>query len=103
MVKKHLPLFEFLVRADDKQIAAILKTLSEQQLKAVLEAVYNVSKGICPLPNKTKKQLFEYKNVIRRLVSKELNREQQRRLLKKHQHLLPLVLKPVIKFLNNDE
>lgn len=101
MVQKHLALFELLVQAADSQRAVIVKTLSEPQLKAVLEAIYNVIKGTCPIQKKDKKKLFPYKSVIRRLVSKELSQQQQKRLLKKHHRLLPLVLKPVIDYLKH--
>jgi len=98
MVRKHLPLFQILVRATDKQRANLLKSLSEDQLKAVLEATYNVLKGTCPVRNPDKVKLFQYRGVIRRLVSKELSQKQQTRLLKKHRHLLPIILHPVIRF-----
>jgi len=102
MAQKHLPLFEVLTRGTDDQRAVLLQTLSEPQLKAVLEAIYNVLKGTCPVRNKDKTQLLRYRGVIRRLVSKDLSQQQQRRLLKKHRTLLPIVLTPVIRYLKHE-
>lgn len=99
MVQKHLPLFELLVQSSDEQRAVLLQTLSESQLKAILEALYNVLKGTCPVRNRDKAKLLQYRGVIRLLVSKEIGRQQQQRLLKKHRNLLPIILTPVIKFL----
>ena len=95
-VRNYLPLFEILVSGTDEQRGALIRTLSELQLRAILEAVYNVLKGTCPIKGKDKKKLAKYKSVIRRLVSKDLTRLQQRRLLTKHRTLLPLVLSPVV-------
>ena len=96
MVRKHLSLFDVLVQSTDKQREVFLKTVSETQLKAILEAIYNVLFGTCSINTKDKRKLKPHSAVIRRMLSKELTLKQQRRLLKKHQHLLPLLLKPVI-------
>ena len=98
MVHKHLPLFKLLVQATGEQRAVLLHTLSETQLKALLEAIYNVLKGTCPVRNQDNAKLHEHRRVICHLVSKELTRQQQIRLLKKYLTLLPLVLTPVIRF-----
>ena len=95
-VEKHIPLFQVLVDTTDAQRLAIVRTFSPNQLKATLEAIYNVLRGSCPISDKVKKTLYQQRNIIRRLVSKDLTREQQHRLLVKHRALLPLLLKPVI-------
>ncbi len=101
MVQKYLPLFQLLVETTANQRAAILNTLSTQQLRAILEAIYNVLKGTCPLNDKDKKLLYDYRTVIRRLVSKCLSRKQQQRLLNKYQDILPVLLKPVVELLKD--
>lgn len=102
MVQKFLPLFELLITATNEQRAVIVQTLSEPQLKAVLEAIYNVLMGNCSISNRDKNKLIRYKDVIYRLVSKELDGKQQRRLLKKNHTLLPIVLNAVIQFLKHE-
>ena len=97
MVKKYLSLFQMLVEASDVQRMAILKTLSDQQLRALIEAVYNVLRGVCSINNKDKKKLFNYKTIIRRLVNKELTSKQRHRLLINHQGMLPVLLRQVLK------
>lgn len=93
MVRKHLALIELLVQSPYTQRQALL---SNTQLNAVLEAIYNVLKGTCPINDKKKKKLNRYKQVIRRLVSSEVTHKQRHRLLIKHRRLLPSLLKPVI-------
>jgi hypothetical protein len=101
MVQKYLPLFKLLLDSTDEQRAAIVQTLSAPQLKAVIEAIYNVLMGTCPISERDKNKLIGYKDVIYRLVSEGLDHKQKQRLLKKHRSLLPIVLNPVIQFLNH--
>ena len=98
MAQKHLPLFELLIQTTDNQRQAILKTLSATQLRAILEAIYNVLRGTCPIRDSDKKKLNRYSAVIRRLVSRELTSPQQQRILNKYRRLLPLLLKPVVRY-----
>ena len=102
MVKKYLPLFQLLAETSDSQRLAILQTATPDQLHAVAEAIYNVLHGVCPLNGKDKKELFNYRTVIRRMVSKEIELKQRRRLMKKYQAILPLILKSVIRLLRSD-
>lgn len=102
-IQKHLPLFKILAESSDAQRSAILKTLSPAQLRVVLEAIYNVLRGTCAISDKLKKKLHQHRRIIRLLVSKDLTRQQQQRLMIKHRTLLPLLLKPVIEFLSKLE
>lgn len=95
-VEKHLTLLEFLAYSTIEQRKVLIKALTEEQLKVVLEAIYNVLFGTCPIEKALKKKLSSNKTVIRRMVSKDLTPKQQQRLLKKHSDLLPFLLKPVV-------
>jgi hypothetical protein len=101
MVQKHLALFELLVQSQDRQRSALLKTLTDTQLKALLEAIYNVLKGTCPINDKDKKKLNRHKNVIRRLVSSTLTQKQRQRVLIKYRYILSTLLKPVVEMLKS--
>lgn len=102
-VEKHLALFKLLIDTTEAQRLAIVKTLHSGQIKAVLEAIYNVLRGTCPVSDKVKKKLYQQRGIIRRLVSKELTSKQQHRLLVKHREVLPLLLKPVVHYLTDKE
>ena len=102
-VEKHLALFRLLIDTTEAQRLAVVKTLNPGQIKAVVEAIYNVLKGTCPVSDKVKKTLYQQRRIIRRLVSKELTRQQQHRLLVKHRKVLPLLLKPVVHYLTEKE
>ena len=91
MVRNFLSLFDVLIKSTDEKRKVILKSLTETQLKAVLEAIYNVLFGMCPIQDKDKKKLKSESTIIRRMVSKDITLQQQRRLLKKHSRLLPLL------------
>ena len=99
-IRKHLSLFELLLEATDEQRLALLKTLNPTQLQAVLEAIYNVLRGTCPIEDKLKKTLYPHRRVLRGLVSKNITRQQQQRLLVKHRSVVALALKPVVDLLS---
>ena len=101
-VEKHLALFRLLVDTTAAQRLAIVKTFNVGQIRAVLEAIHNVLRGTCPISDKVKKTLYQRRKLIRRLVSKELRRQQQQRLLVKHREVLPLLLKPVVDYLTKE-
>lgn len=97
-VEKHLDLIRLLVDTTESQRLAIVQTLSPTQIKILIEAIYNVLRGTCPISDSIKKSLFQKKEIIRRLVTKDLTDQQQRRLLVRHRAVLPLLLKPVVTF-----
>ena len=101
-VEKHLSLFRLLVDSTKSQRFAIIKTLHPRQIRAVLEAVYNVLRGTCPVSDKVKRKLFQHRQILRRLVSKGLSPQQKHRLLVKHRETLPLLLKPVVDYLSQE-
>ena len=90
-VEKHLALLHLLAETTDTQRLAIIKTLSPSQIRAVLEAIYNVLRGTCPVSDKARKALHHQRRIIRRLVSKDLSLQQRQRLLIRHTRLLPLL------------
>ena len=100
---KHLALYQLLVDTTEAQRFAIVKTLSPGQIRAVLEAIYNVLRGTCPVSDKVRKTLYHQRRTIRRLVSKDLTAQQRQRLLVRHAALLPLLLKPVVQFFTTSE
>lgn len=102
-VEKHLALLHLLVETTDTQRLAIIKTLSTSQVRAVLEAIYNVLRGTCPVSDKVKKALYHQRKTIRRLVSKDLTLQQRQRLIIKHAKLVPLLVKPVVEFFQSNK
>jgi hypothetical protein len=102
-VEKHLALFRLLVDTTEAQRLAIVKTCSPGQIRGLLEAIYNVLRGTCPVSDKVKKKLYYQRRIIRRLVSKDLTLQQRQRLLVRHAALLPLLLNPVVELLTKTE
>ena len=102
-VEKHLALFRLLVETTEVQRRAVLKTSTSSQIRSLLDAIYNVLKGTCPINDKAKKKLYRQRKTIRRLVSKDLTLQQRQRLLVRHATLLPLLLKPVVDLFSKPE
>lgn len=98
-VENNLALFRILADTSDAQRLVIVKTLSPSQIRGLLETVYNVLSGTCPINDKVKKTLYHQRRIIHHMVSTELTRQQHHRLLVKHRAVLSLLLKPVVEIL----
>lgn len=72
------------LNTSDKQRLALLKTIQESQLNAIVQIVYNVLMGSRPLSSRDRKEIANHKLVIRRFVSRKLSLEQRKRLLIKY-------------------
>ena len=65
-----------------KQIKCLLETITKQQLRALVEIIYNVLHGY-DAPEYTR-NLNKHKIVLRTLISKTLSRKERIRLMIKH-------------------
>ncbi|CAG2255221.1 unnamed protein product [Mytilus edulis] len=66
-----------------EQITYILKTLTTNQVQVILEILYNVIKGVCPISKKNKTALMQRKRLIREVLRPDLTLNQRRRQLQK--------------------
>lgn len=74
---------QFLLICSTEQITYILKTLTKNQLQVILEILYNVIKGVCPISEKNKTALMQRKRLIREALRPGLTLNQRRRQLQK--------------------
>ena len=56
--------------ANDKQIIVSLKNMNKRQLKTLKSVTHQILKGDINLSKSEYKQLYEYRNVIRRIAGK---------------------------------
>ena len=106
-VEKNISFISLLARSEDGQKIALLKSMTIEQMKVIIECVYNVLYGVVPMNTKTKNNLSRYKNVIRELTDKETTRVRRKKLLLKYRFVLPPIIKLVLDHINhinqNDE
>ena len=96
LVKNQRHFLRLLVSIKPLQRKAILQTLSDQQVQAVIQIIYNILEGNCSLPEKDKKKLKRYKAIIRQLVFKGMRMKQRKRLLVKYHFVIAALLKPIL-------
>ena len=74
-------LIEFLIKTTPQQRMKILKTLKKEELKLIIEIIFNVVYGVCPISETSKKVLLRYKGPIRQVIADELRANQRRSIL----------------------
>ena len=80
--------------ASIKQRRALLETISVQQLKTLLEVIYNVIPNRAVIPSETFiKSLYKYRHVLRQLAKKGAHKKA---LLRRRHGFLPVLLKPLL-------
>lgn len=94
-VKTHLSFLDLLYTTSTKQRRALLSTMTPSQMQTLCEVMFNVYKGTIPVS----KQYI--KNVISTLVSRTVNKSQRKKLLLKHQSIIPRLIKLALHLFQN--
>ncbi len=85
IVKREGFFLGFLLSAKKKQRKCILKVITTQQLKVLVEIIYNVLHGFeTVIDEKELQRLKTHKRVLRQIVAKRLSRAERIKLLSKH-------------------
>lgn len=98
-VRKHLDFLRLLISSHVKQRRQLINTASDEQLSVLTEAVYNVLKGVCPLSDKDKNNLSKNKKILRKFTDPKLSKRLKSTILRKIHHLIPGLLRPVIRYI----
>jgi len=83
----------YLLTASKVQVKSLLRNLTTDQLKLLVEIIYNVAKGIIPLSDSDKSTLWKYKRIIHRVLLQGLTRRQRQQRLVKIRDLLPIFIR----------
>lgn len=62
-VQKHLDFLKLLATTHNKQRIQLLHTISGSQLDVLVETVYNILNGVCPLTEKEEQSLKKTQNI----------------------------------------
>lgn len=89
---------EFLLITIPLQRNAIMKTLTDQQLKILIEIIYNAAMNVIPVPDKDKKLLRKYKRNIREVLADGISKRLRRRRLLTLSNVLPIFLRHYLKW-----
>lgn len=97
-LKSYLSFLDLLCIASAKQKTSLLTTISSAQMQTLCEVIYNVYKGTIPVTKKDINSLLPFKNIIRTLITRSVNQSRRKRLLLKHQKVIPHLIKPALKY-----
>lgn len=101
-VRKHLDFLRLLISSHVRQRRQLINTVSDEQLSVLIEAVYNVLQGVCPLSNKDKNNLSKNKKILRKFTDPKLSKRLKSTILRKIHHLIPVLLQPVIRYITQN-
>lgn len=87
-----------LLICSSEQVEYILKTLTKDQLQVIVEILYNVVKGVCPISNENKIALYKRKQLIRAVLIPRLTQSERKKGLQKIRKILPIFFKACIKY-----
>lgn len=82
----------FLASSRKQQVMYILKTLSKDQLRIILEIFYNITNGIISISTKDKIKISKYKSIVRKILGSDLKWGSRKKLLWKIKHLVPIII-----------
>jgi gentisate 1,2-dioxygenase len=99
-LRQNWAFLNLIATASIKQRKVILETINRQQLKTLLEVIYNVIHNRTVIPSEDYiKSLYKYRHLLRRLAKKS-ERHKKTLLIKRHR-FIPILLKPLLSGINN--
>ena len=100
-LKSNSAFLNLLHSSHAKQRKALLKTMTQNQLKVLIEVIYNIFKGTLRLSKYYIKKLFPHRTTIRSIASRRVNRKRKRDIFVKKHSIIPILIKPVLSLLLN--
>jgi hypothetical protein len=91
----------FLLNTNKKQQKLLFQNLSKSQMAVIIEIVYNALLGNLTISDEDKNMLHRYRNVIRKIVSKQLSGSKRKSLLVKYFKQIILLMKHCEVWLKN--
>lgn len=97
-VKKHREFLRLLTTTHKIQRVHMLQTISNNQFNILVEIVYNILHGICPLTKDEEVKLKKYKTLLRKLKEKKLAKRIKKNILLQIQQIVPTLLSSVQRY-----
>ena len=103
MKEQIISFIQCLLEFNQEQRHFILKTVTNKQLKDIIEIIYNAMQGICPIISQEKVKLQKYKSVLRSLIASDISIHRRRQLLLKVETILPVIFKAFIRYVKRTD
>lgn len=95
-----LHLIEFLIKSTPHQRMQLVKTLKKEELKLIIEIIFDVVNGVCPISETSKKVLLPYKGFIRQVIADGLRANPRRSILIKLRTIILVFLQAYVQFVS---
>ena len=96
-IRRHQAFLNFVCSADSDQRESMVRLSTDEQLNAINEITLNLYMGNPTVSETYKSKLRPHKKIIQSLSDRGIDNSKKRRLLVKHNHIVPLLLKPYFK------
>jgi hypothetical protein len=101
-VKKHREFLRLLMTTHKVQRMHMLQTISNDQFNILVEIVYNILHGICPLNKDEEVKIKKYKTLLRKLIEKNLPKRVKKNILLQIQQIVPTLLSSVQRYFSHN-
>lgn len=91
--------FDILQKSSLKNISCIIKCSDYRVVKAIVEVLLNILKGVVPISDKQVTKFKILKPVIHKLVSTKTSLDRKKQILSEHSDLVKLTSKVLIDYL----
>jgi hypothetical protein len=95
-IKKNLPFIKLLSGTENRQVDALLGTITLHQLEVLRQITRNVLEGQLVLENKSLKELRRYENLFISFADSKKKGSQKKKLCLKLKRVWPRLLKAVL-------
>lgn len=95
LVKREGYFLAFLLNANSKQRQCLIRSITTQQLKVLIEVVFNVLRGYGTLNEKDITELQKHRGKFYQLVRKQVSRRERIRLIDKHFDIILKLLRGI--------
>lgn len=102
-VQKHIDFLKLLATTHKKQRIQLLHTISGSQLDVLVETVYNILNGVCPLTKTEEQSLKKHKTLLRKVVDKKLSNRIKQKIFLRIQRIIPTFLSSVLRYLSSSK
>jgi len=103
-VNINLELLRALLRLEPKPKLCLLRVADKSLVTAICECALNILNGNVPITPRQKQQLYPHKGLIRALAKSKSSWKSKRLfIVNQCEKILPLLIKPVLQSLTNNE
>ena len=103
LLQNHISLLDVINRATNERRTFLIEHLTNNAVKVFGEMALNIMKGVVPLNNREKLQLFSFKHDLVRLMRVRLPIKEKRKIILGNPKLPKLLISPTIRYFTSTD